>query len=499
MTVKECSLTQELLPLFVEGLISEDTAQYIENHLAECDDCAKAWNTFKQHVPDPLNQNIELPQKGQEYKVITRLKLSAVIAVLLLVMSGAGLAYASYYAGKHVGMDDPVYRFARELDLFTEINQTKSAGNVRATLDKGLFDSTRSILFIQFSAPGTAIPRVSLFDDFGNQYEERRGKGWQNKYFMLEFEPLKLETQNVTVSMSLTEEASDMMEFTFPVDVLKTAQYTTVVYPNQEKNLNKLKIGLEKAVLGVSETELKVQFDWPTDGSVAGISLGKGEAYFPTSVRKAPETPPPPGMYPLPPGGLISGYAASYGINYRAQELPDTRPALYDLTGRREIEVQGGEYRTTQFPCQVEAIFKFAPIKMDTEQLEFLLPPVYLYEKLQKTAQIPLDFRERETADLQQTISYGEGRFIIEKAWIEKKKVSLSYRLDAADDMRIILPHFEITDREGKKQGQMRFDQENPQVITFYLFNEEIKEFELVLESTGRLLTRERFTLDLTH
>lgn len=497
MTAKECSLTQELLPLYAEGLVCEETAEYIEEHLTGCRCCTQVWENFKQPVPDPLSTTMELPRNDVENKVIARVKASAVIALLLLVMSGAGLAYASYYAGKHVGIDDPVYRFAKELDLFTEINQTKSAGSLSATIDKGLFDSTRSILFIHLSAPGKVIPQVSLSDENGNQYEEKRGKGWQNKYFMLEFEPLKLDAQNVSVSLGVSEKEDEMIEFSFPVDILKTAQYTTVIYPNQKKEQSNLNISLEKAVLGVSETQFRVQFDWPTEGSVAGIALGRGEAYFPTSVRKAPAIPPPPGLGPLPPGGLSSGYAATYGINYRAQELPENRPALYDLTARQEIEVQGGEYRTTQFPCQVEAILKFAPVNREIEQMELLLPPVYLYEKVKTSDKLTLDFKEASAVDLQQTISYGEGRLVIEKAWTEKDKVSLSYRLEPADDNRTILPHFEIIDTEGKKQGQMRFERENPQVITFYLFNDGAGEFFLDLDSIGRLLPRENFTLDM--
>jgi len=98
---------------------------------------------------------------------------------------------------------------------------------------------------------------------------------------------LGLDTLNINVSLVLGDQALDMAEFTVPVDVVKTAQYTKIIYPNQEKKLSDLKLTLEKAILGVSESEFKVRFDWPVDGSVAGIGLGRDSAYFSTSVTKA--------------------------------------------------------------------------------------------------------------------------------------------------------------------------------------------------------------------
>lgn len=497
MKPKECSLIQELLPLYGENIVSAETVEYIEEHLAGCTSCAQEWENFIRPLPDPVPVEKLTPEKGTENKVFARLKKTAITAVLIVVMGGAGLAYASYTAGKHVGLDDPSYRFAQELGLFTEIKQSRTVGENQVNIDKGLFESTRSVLFINFSSPVNDVPQLSITDESGQQYEEKSSKGWKNKYFMFEFEPLGLDTQNINVSLVLGDQAKDTAEFTIPVDVVKTAQYTKIIYPNQEKKLSNLKITVEKAVLGVSESEFKVRFDWPLDGSVAGIGLGRGSAYFPTSVTKAPDIPPPPGMGAPPPGGLMSSYAATHGVNYRPQEPPENRPALYDLTGRQEVEVQGGEYKTTQFPCQVVATLKFAPVKQDTEQIELLLPPVYLYEKAANSPKLHLEFMEKNELNLERSISYRGGKVIVEKVWLEKNQVYLRYRLESSINPDTTLPHFELTDTQGMKQGQLRFDREEPQVIIFSLYNEETKDFYLNLDSMGQLLPREKFTLDL--
>lgn len=497
MISKECSLIRELLPLYAENLLSEETLKYIKEHIARCDDCVREWELISRPLPDPLPMEKTAPNQSLDNRLFGRLKKTVTAAVLLLVVGGAGLAYASYNAGKHIGMDDPSYRFAQELGLFTEIKQTQEIEGIRLTLENGLFDSTRSVLFISLSEPCKDMPQVSLSDENGNIYEQKSGKGWQNKYFMLEFEPLNLEAQQANVSLVMDEQKSDGLEFIFPVDVLKTAQYTTIIYPNQEKKLPNLRITLDKAVLGVSEAEFKVRFDWPVDGSVAGIGLGRGTAYFPTSVTKAPETPPPPGLGAPPPGGLRPGYAATFGVNYRPADPPENRPALYDLTGRQEVLVEGGEYRTTQFPCQVLAILKFAPVKQGTEQLELLLPPVYIYQKIEDSPKLYLSFEDKNELNQEKSILLPQGKLIIEKAWLEKNQLYLSYRLESSAKPETVLPHFELSDAQGVKQGQMRFDREKSQVIILSLYNEGAKQFYLNLDSIGQLLPREKFSLDL--
>ena len=496
MNLKECKIVQELLPLYAEDLVTDETSEYLREHLAQCPSCAQDWEDFKSPLPDPACLE-ETFQKDLGSKVFMRLRQTLTMAVVLVLIGGAGLAYASYTAGKHLGTIDPAYRFAQELNLFTEIKQTKTIEGLEVTVDKGLFDSTRSVLFLTFSKPVKDIPEVDLLDNNGNEYLRHGAKGWQNKDFMFEFEPVDLGVQELSLTLALGNNEQARTEFTFPVDIAKTFNYTKIIYPNLEKELSNLRISMDKAILGVSETEFKVYFDWPVDGSVAGLGIGRGTAYFPTSVRKIAEDEPlPPGMIALP-GGLVSNYASSVGVNYRMGDGPFSRPALYDLTGRQEIEVRSGEYRTTQFPCQVEAMLKFAPVKQETEQLEVLLPPVYLYKTVADSPQLSLDFRGKNEIQLGKVMPFSQGELIIEKAWKEDNRLYLSYQIDSQDNPEIYLPHFELVNGEGSKQGQLDFETGTPQVINFYLFNEETQEFYLNFDSLGELLPREKFTLDI--
>jgi hypothetical protein len=552
-----CILIQELLPLFAEGLVNNETSEYIMKHLKECDSCTRDWEDFVRPLPDPAfltgpANDVDSPGRAyirfeadeqhrlhepldagiyqrlhvrsvaddelrlhsrsdasqhrlpgrfdtdtDQRRLLFRLRRMLMAAVLILAVGGTGLAYAFYTAGKHVGMNDPDYRFAQELDLFTEIEQAKEIDGHEVTIERGLFDGTRSVLFLSLSDSIDTIPTAELTDQTGREYMGKSARGWQGRYFMLEFEPIALEAEQVTVSLALKEAEGSEAEFTFPVDVTKIVQHTRIIYPNQKKELPGLSITLDKAVLGVSESEFKLFFDWPVDGSVAGLGIGRGGAYFPTSVVKAPDTPPPPGIMAPPPGGLMSGYAASFGINYRATDLPDNRPAMYDLTSRQEVEVQQGEYSTTQFPCQVEAALKFAPVKQDAKNLELLLPPVYLYEHVQDLPGLNLDFEAANELTPGEGILFPGGRVLVEKARLEEGRIYISFTMETHEGPDNVLPHFELVDNSGQRQGHMYFDITEPQTVFFPLFDKNNTAFRVRLDSIGRPLPREKFVLEL--
>ena len=38
---RKCKLVQDLLPSYIDGVTSEDTKNFVEEHLKECKDCKK--------------------------------------------------------------------------------------------------------------------------------------------------------------------------------------------------------------------------------------------------------------------------------------------------------------------------------------------------------------------------------------------------------------------------------------------------------------------------
>lgn len=77
-----CKMTEDLLPLYEEGLLSDDTTQWIEAHFAKCEVCSKLQNDSL--LPE------ELPAMTQPYKSAKKMMQHAQFKIaayqLLLVM-----------------------------------------------------------------------------------------------------------------------------------------------------------------------------------------------------------------------------------------------------------------------------------------------------------------------------------------------------------------------------------------------------------------------------
>ena len=44
---KECSVVQDVLPLYLENMVSEGTKVFVEEHLENCSDCTAEWERLK--------------------------------------------------------------------------------------------------------------------------------------------------------------------------------------------------------------------------------------------------------------------------------------------------------------------------------------------------------------------------------------------------------------------------------------------------------------------
>lgn len=66
MSKLKCSIVEDLMPLYIEDLLSEETKKEIELHLDECEDCKEVYDELKEDVNLGYEKKIDL--KEDEYK-----------------------------------------------------------------------------------------------------------------------------------------------------------------------------------------------------------------------------------------------------------------------------------------------------------------------------------------------------------------------------------------------------------------------------------------------
>ena len=66
MSKLKCSIVEDLMPLYIEDLLNEETKNDIELHLEECEDCKEVYDELKKGVNLEYEKNMDL--KDDEYE-----------------------------------------------------------------------------------------------------------------------------------------------------------------------------------------------------------------------------------------------------------------------------------------------------------------------------------------------------------------------------------------------------------------------------------------------
>lgn len=98
MSDKNCSLIKDLMPLYIEGLTSTDTNEYIKKHLSECSECNSFFEDIKLDTDINLEiNNEELIDKGEIIldkikKNQDRIKYTFIIFSMIVAVSSSILS-----------------------------------------------------------------------------------------------------------------------------------------------------------------------------------------------------------------------------------------------------------------------------------------------------------------------------------------------------------------------------------------------------------------------
>lgn len=66
MSELKCNLVEDLMPLYIDDLVSDDTKKDIEIHLAECEKCRKMYEELKRNINSYIGKNINLNEEESE-------------------------------------------------------------------------------------------------------------------------------------------------------------------------------------------------------------------------------------------------------------------------------------------------------------------------------------------------------------------------------------------------------------------------------------------------
>ena len=105
MSEVTCNTIQDILPLYVDGVVSDDTRKLVSEHLEHCPDCQKKYEGMKKEVsipiennPEPLLQFRKAVAKGKKGAFRKGFLIAIVFAcICAAVIFGALYVKISYY------------------------------------------------------------------------------------------------------------------------------------------------------------------------------------------------------------------------------------------------------------------------------------------------------------------------------------------------------------------------------------------------------------------
>ena len=85
----KCTIIQDLLPLYCDGLASSDSSEEIEKHIADCEKCREVYENMK-----TKEMNIDIPER--DIKPLKKVKKRNLIKIIAAVMSTAAVLFGLF-------------------------------------------------------------------------------------------------------------------------------------------------------------------------------------------------------------------------------------------------------------------------------------------------------------------------------------------------------------------------------------------------------------------
>ena len=107
---KTCSIVQDLLPLYAEDMLREETKEFVDAHLAQCEACRAELAALKADVkPAPVSAQPLRDLKRQ----LRRKKLTAVLLAVALALTLATAGFAYLTAPQYLPYDETEWTITR--------------------------------------------------------------------------------------------------------------------------------------------------------------------------------------------------------------------------------------------------------------------------------------------------------------------------------------------------------------------------------------------------
>lgn len=273
MSKQYCSLFEDILPLYKEGGVKEDTKIIIEEHLKICDSCKRLYSQDFENVFESIELVAEEPSKERKFVRKIKKALICVISIILIIFIVSNIV--AYAIGRYTGAYGERFRLAEQNNLFIEVNKELTFGDEKIMLEKVLLDSTVTSCIFKTSVNMNNIDSITLSDDKNNYYTKIHSVFNAiplkfhnlNGYTVLNFKPVAVESKELIIELIDWKRDRQSNEYdkraVFKVEVNPQCIQTAI---SDKKNIfakdySDLRFTVDRLIRSASQTELWYKFD----------------------------------------------------------------------------------------------------------------------------------------------------------------------------------------------------------------------------------------------
>ena len=129
MKTKECNIVQDLLPNYIEGLVSRETSEFVKKHIDECEYCINKYILVKEddaykreniQIEDEIEHNHLKKVKSK----ITQTRVTVLVVVVLSLIINTTLGIKYFGERKILSEINNRYENLKTLDNYTITRKT---------------------------------------------------------------------------------------------------------------------------------------------------------------------------------------------------------------------------------------------------------------------------------------------------------------------------------------------------------------------------------------
>ncbi|MED4531766.1 zf-HC2 domain-containing protein [Metabacillus fastidiosus] len=163
----KCTIIQDVLPLYIDEVVSQDTKEMVEEHLQHCEECQKEYEIMKQELYIPAENKAsifkKINRKWRKKKVI--ISIVSILATAITLFGA--FAYAFYYETV-ISYSEDLFEIERQNDnqlVFHYFGEGYAGVNETHPMSFEIDGEKRNVSFIYYTKTIAKSPSRNLFNN----------------------------------------------------------------------------------------------------------------------------------------------------------------------------------------------------------------------------------------------------------------------------------------------------------------------------------------------